>query len=41
MKNLKEHEKSLFKHMFEVYLREDYEDVFKFRDEEERVKASN
>lgn len=28
MKHLKEHEKVLFKYMFEVYLREDYEDVF-------------
>ena len=41
MKNMKEHEKVLFKYMFEVHLREDYEDVFKFRDEEEKSKAVN
>lgn len=34
MKHPKEDEIVLFDHMFEVYLREDYEDVFKYRDEE-------
>ena len=41
MKNMKEHEKVLFKYMFEVYLRKDYEDVYRFRDEEENAKAAN
>jgi hypothetical protein len=40
-KKLKEQEKVLFNYMFEVYLREDYEDVYRFRDEEERAKSLN
>lgn len=28
---------ALFDHMFEIYLREDYEDVYKYRDEEHQV----
>ena len=33
-KHPKEAEKALFNYMFEVYLREDYEDLFMYRDEE-------
>jgi hypothetical protein len=33
-KNLDEKETNLFNFMFEVYLREDYEDIYKYRDEE-------
>ena len=33
-KHIKEKEKVLFNYMFEVFLREDYEDVYRFRDEE-------
>ena len=38
-KNVKEIEKTLFNYMFEVYLREDYEDIFNFRDEEQKPKS--
>jgi len=34
-KNVKDLERTLFNYMFEVYLREDYEDIFNFRDVEE------
>ena len=36
-KDMDENEKKLFDHMFEIYLREDYEDVFVYRDEEAKV----
>ena len=31
-KHYKEEEKVLFDYLFEIYLREDYEDIYKFRD---------
>lgn len=37
-RDMDETEKKLFDHMFEIYLKEDYEDVYIFRDEE--VKAA-
>jgi hypothetical protein len=37
-KNVKDLEKTLFNYMFEVYLRDDYEDIFNFRDEEQKTK---
>lgn len=33
-KHFNEKEKNLFDNMFEIYLRDDYEDVFMFREEE-------
>lgn len=36
-KDMSEEEKKLFDHMFEVYLRDDYEDLYAFRDEEVKV----
>ena len=36
-KDMSENEKRLFDHMFEVYLRDDYEEVYQFRDEEIKV----
>jgi len=36
-KHYKEHEKQLFDYMFEVFLREDYEDIYHFREEEHRA----
>jgi hypothetical protein len=34
-------EENLFNNMFEIYLREDYEDIYKFRDEEIRQASLN
>ncbi len=36
-KHFNEKETALFGHMFEIYLREDYEDVFMFREEENKL----
>lgn len=36
-KNAKPNEAELFNYMFEVYLREDYEDIYMYRDEERKV----
>ncbi|CDW87864.1 UNKNOWN [Stylonychia lemnae] len=38
-RNVKEIERTLFQYMFEVYLRDDYEDIFNFRDEEVKQKS--
>lgn len=32
--HMKDNEKELFSHMFEIYLREDYEDIYHYREEE-------
>lgn len=34
---MKEEEKALFSHMFEIYLREDYEDLYYYREEEQKA----
>ncbi len=40
-KNSKPIEKELFKNMFEVFLREDYEEIYLFRDEEARAQSES
>lgn len=35
--HIKDNEQALFSHMFEIYLREDYEDLYYFREEEQKA----